>query len=71
MLEWEYQLERQKELRREVEQARLAREVERASAQRGVATASIALAIGRALVRMGAWLETLGKPVSECAEEVG
>lgn len=71
MLDWEYQLERQKDLLREAEQARLAREVERAVMQRGSFTASMALAAGRALVRMGAWLEAFGAPVSDYADEVG
>lgn len=72
MLDWEYHLERQKDLLREVERERLVRELQQAAGQRhGALAASLALAAGRVMVRVGVWLESLGKPVADYADEVG
>ena len=71
MLDWEYHLERQKDLLREVERERLVRELRQVTGQRGVLAASLALAAGRVMVRVGVWLESLGKPVADYADEVG
>ncbi len=71
MLDWEYHLERQKDLLREAERERLVREAQRVEGQRGVLAASLALAAGRVMVRVGVWLESLGKPVADYADEVG
>jgi hypothetical protein len=72
MLDWEYHLERQKDLLREVERERLVRELRQVTGQRrGALAASLALAAGRVMVRVGVWLESLGKPVADYADEVG
>lgn len=71
MLDWEYHLERQKDLLREVERERLVREAQRVERQRDVLAASLVLTAGRAMVRLGIWLEAFGKPVSDYADEIG
>ncbi|HHY56834.1 MAG TPA: hypothetical protein GYA08_15525 [Chloroflexi bacterium] len=71
MLEWEYHLERQRDLLREVERERLAQEAQRAEQPRNTLAATMALAAGRGMMRLGAWLEAFGKPASNYADEIG
>lgn len=71
MLDWEYHLERQKDLWREVERERLAVQVQQAQRQDGVFAGAVVLAAGRTMARLGAWLKALGKPANDYADEIG
>jgi len=74
MLEWEYVLERRKELLREAERERLLRDLGRngsAARNRSGIVFSMMRATGRMMVRAGVWLESFGKPAADCVEGVG
>lgn len=74
MWEWEYYLERRKDLLREAEKERLLRNLRRTGVHRGIGSDivfSMMRVTGRAMVCAGVWLESFGKPVADCIEGAG
>lgn len=74
MWEWEYYLERRKDLLREAENERLLRTLRRTRAYGGIGSDvvfAMMRATGRAMVWTGVRLESFGKPAVDCVEGAG